>query len=128
MTVTGPVALPLLEAPKTPSIEPWPLISIACPLPITLSGLPAGADGHVYGIPSCVNVAPGPNPAAVSCCSEKLSFPVSKLADVKGADSSEIPVLSNAAASDVNATLSEMSDAGVGAPVNVEEPSLTVIS
>src|ERR1700722_9471952 len=128
MTVTGPVALPLFEAPSTPSIDPCPLISITCPSPITLSGCPAAAEGHVYGIPSWVNVAPGPNPAVVSCCSEKLSFPVSKLAEVNGADSSEIPVLSNAAASEPNATLIDRADVGVGATVNVIDPSVTVIA
>src|SRR5580692_12349539 len=70
-----------------------------CPLATTLSGSPEGTSGQVNVSPSAVTGPPGVRPTAASAVAEKLLPYPSKFPGA-GSESSVMPTLSNAAASD----------------------------
>src|SRR3979411_813434 len=83
------------------SALPRPVTSITWPPATTLSGVAVATPGQVNGVLSTVIAAPGDQPAATRSCADRLLPLPSRFAAV-GLALSLIPVLSNAAANEVN--------------------------
>src|SRR5437879_13863152 len=97
--VSVPDVLPLVAEPSRASfvaVADAVGRSIVCPWAVALSGSPTALLGHVWLMPSCVTVPPGPTPAAGRAAAEYEKPSPSKFATLVSV-SGDTPVLSNAA-------------------------------
>src|SRR6202167_928623 len=124
--VPVPEAVPLSATPRKPSELPDTGSAMICPLATTLSGLPEGTSGQVNVTPSAVTGPPGVMPTAASAVAEKLLPYPSKFPGA-GSESSVMPTLSNAAASDGYGMVTWTAEPGLSRVVPSDATPVTVI-
>src|ERR1700728_2612195 len=124
--VPVPEAVPLSATPRKPSELPDPGSAMICPLATTLSGSPEGTSGQLNVTPSAVTGPPGVRPTAASAVAEKL-LPYPSKSPGAGSESSVMPTLSNAAASDGYGTVTWTAEPGLSRGVPCDVTPVTLI-